>query len=360
MARLDKLRARLKQEGLEAMVVTQPENRRYLSGFAGTAGALLISEKEAIIFVDFRYIGQAKVQAPDFRLIREDRTEPLEKEFAQALQSALSELKVRRLGFEAHHLSVVQHQVWLEILQGTELVPTQGFVEDLRAVKESEEIDVIRQAVALTDETYLWVRDRVRPGVTERELAWEAEAHMRTHGAEGLAFEMIVQAGANAAMSHWRAADNPIKEGEPLLLDMGAKIDGYHADLTRTLFLGRGDAQFEKIYNIVLEAQKKALQGIRPGMKGMEADALGRQVIEEAGYGEYFGHGLGHGVGLAIHEVPWARRTSDNVLRPGMLLTVEPGIYLPGWGGVRIEDLVLITDNGAQVLSQAPKNPWRG
>lgn len=359
MSRLSKLRDGLKREGLEALVVTQPENRRYLSGFTGSAGALLISQEEARIFVDFRYVEQAKAQAAEFRLIREDRAQALHKEFANNLRSSLQELGLSRVGFESLNLSVYQHQAWQETLDGMELMPTTDLVEELRAVKERAEIELIRKAAALTDEAYNHMHGLLRAGITEREASWAGESYMRTHGAEGVAFEFLVQAGPHGALPHWVAAEEPIKAGEPLIMDMGSRVDGYHSDLTRTVFMGKSDSQFQKIFDIVRKAQETALHGIRPGMKGEEADALARKVIEEAGYGEYFGHGLGHGVGLAIHEKPWVRRTSQEELRPGMLITVEPGIYLPGWGGVRIEDLALVVEDGLEVLSQASKDPWR-
>lgn len=340
-------------------MVTQPENRRYLSGFTGSAGALLISPQEARIFVDFRYIEQTKMQAPQFQLIREDRTQALHKEFANTLATSLQELGLRRLGFESEHLPVHQYKAWQENLAGVDLVPTTNLVEELRAVKEPGELELIRKAVALADEAYQHLRDLVRPGLSEREASWAAESYMRTHGAEGVAFEFLIQTGPHGALPHWTAGDELIQNGAPLIIDMGARLEGYHSDLTRTLFLGKSDSQFQKIYDIVRKAQEAALQGIHPGIKGGEADALARKVIDEAGYGEYFGHGLGHGVGLAIHEKPWVRRESQDVLRPGMAITVEPGIYIPGWGGVRIEDLVLVVDDGVEVLTQASKDPWR-
>lgn len=359
MSRLDKIRQVLQKEGLEALVVTQPENRRYLSGFTGSAGALLISAEVALIFVDFRYIEQTKMQAPEFKLIREDRTQALHKEFANTLATSLRELGLRRVGFESEHLPVHQHIAWQETLPGVELVPTTSLVDDLRAVKDSGELELIRKAAALTDESYQHLHSALRPGLSEREASWAAESFMRTHGAEGVAFEFLIQAGPHGALPHWTASEEPIRNGAPLIIDMGARLNGYHSDLTRTLFLGNSNSQFQKIYDIVRKAQETALQGIHSGMKGGEADSLARKIIEEAGYGEFFGHGLGHGVGLAIHEKPWIRRGSEDVLRPGMLITVEPGIYLPGWGGVRIEDLALVEEDGLEVLSKSSKDPWR-
>jgi len=216
----------------------------------------------------------------------------------------------------------------------------------------------VRRAVALTDAGFDFVCGILAPGLTEREAAWELEVYLRTHGAEGLAFDIIVASGPNAAMPHYQSGDRVLRPGEPIVIDFGAKVDGYCADLTRTVSLGPGDAPFDAVYSVVRRAQQAAIDGIRAGMKGVDADALARVVIADAGHGEHFGHGLGHGVGLAVHEAPRAGRVnSDDPLPAGATLTIEPGVYLPGWGGVRIEDLVVVRAEGVEVLSRAPKQP---
>ncbi len=347
--RVEALRALLADQELDALVVSQPENRRYLSGFTGSAGVLIISPHEAIIATDFRYLTQVAREAPDFELVR------ITDELPPVLAETLQWLGARRVGFEATHLPVATHQRWVEAVPEVEWVPTEDLVEGLRAVKDDSELALIRRAVALTDEVLVHVAERIRPGMTERQVAWELEAYMRTHGAEGVAFEIIVASGPNGALPHYRPGDRPIQPGEPIVIDLGARVDGYHADLTRTLCLGPADGRFQEIYNVVLEAQRAAEAGIRAGMRGQEADGLARQVIEAAGYGENFGHSLGHGIGLAVHEKPRLGKTSEEVLKPGMVVTVEPGIYLPDWGGMRLEDIVLVGAHGVEVLTQAPK-----
>ena len=351
-ARLEKLRQKLMEEELDAILITQPENRRYLSGFTGSAGVLLISAEQAILATDFRYYEQVAREAPRFQLAKIESGE----KFVDLLPDLIAQVGARRVGFEAAHLPYAQYQEWAEVAEGFELVPTKEWVEDLRAVKDEGELEAIRRAVALADEAMAHILNVMEPGMTERAVAWEIEAYMRTHGADKAAFDIIVASGPKGAMPHARPGDAPLRAGEPIVMDIGARMDGYHSDLTRTVCLGEPDDRFREIYDIVLRAQLAAEEGIRAGMTGREADALARSVIEEAGYGEYFGHGLGHGVGLAVHEKPRLSKLSEEeVLQPGMVVTIEPGIYLPDWGGVRIEDMVVVGEDGVEVLTHASK-----
>jgi Xaa-Pro aminopeptidase len=347
--RLTKLRDNLTAEGLDAILITQPENRRYLSGFTGSAGVLLISADEAIIATDFRYYEQVEKQAADFRLAK------VTDKFKTLLPKLVQQVGAKRVGFESAHLTVDQHQEWQGVAEGFELVHTKELVEKIRAVKDEDELSKIKKAIALADEAISHIVGFIEPGMTEKEVGWELEVFMRTHGAEKLAFDLIVGSGPNGAMPHATVSERVIRAGEPIVIDLGARIDGYNSDLTRTVCAGRPDDKFKEIYDIVLEAQRTAEQSIRPGMQGKQADDIARQVIEEAGYGKEFGHGLGHGVGLAVHEKPGVGRLSEDVLVPGMVFTVEPGIYLPGWGGVRIEDIVVMREDGVEVLTQASK-----
>jgi Xaa-Pro aminopeptidase len=349
-SRLDTLRAKLADLSLDAMVINQPENRRYLSGFSGSAGVLIISAGQAILATDFRYYDQARQQAPDFELAK------VGYEFLKHLTELLRRVGARRVGFESGFVSIAQHAAWTQAVPDVEWVPTVDLVEEMRAVKDPGELAAVRAAVTLADQALVAVGARLQPGVTEREVAWDLEVTLRTHGADDVAFDLIVASGPNAALPHLRPTDRRIQAGEPIILDVGARLDGYHSDLTRTLCLGRPDDRFREIYNLVLQAQLAAERGLKAGMNGREADALARSVIEAAGYGAQFGHGLGHGVGLTVYEKPRLGQTSEDVLRPDMLVTVEPGIYLPGWGGVRIEDLVRITPDGAEVLTGAAKD----
>jgi Xaa-Pro aminopeptidase len=259
------------------------------------------------------------------------------------------------VGFESTHVTVDQHQQWAEAAEGFELVPTKGMVEQLRAIKDEGELALIRRAVELSDAAFAHIVQWLRPGVTEKAVAWELEVFMRTHGADDIAFDLIVGFGPNGAMAHAEPSDRPIQEGEPIVLDLGARVDGYCSDLTRTLCLGEPDEMLRRIHATVLEAQEAAEHAMRAGLKGRTVDAIARDLIEAAGYGKHFGHGLGHGVGLAIHESPRAGKTSEDVLQAGMVITVEPGIYIEGWGGVRIEDLVVVREQGIEALTTAPK-----
>ncbi|MFQ6058004.1 MAG: M24 family metallopeptidase [Anaerolineae bacterium] len=349
--RLDKLRQKLVEEELDAILITQPENRRYLSGFTGSAGVLLISAEQAILATDFRYYEQAAREAPYFQLAKIKS----EEKFVDILPHLVAQVGARQVGFESAHLTFDQYEEWAKVAEGFDLVPTKEWVEELRAVKDEGELEAIRRAVALADEAMAHILGFMEPGMTERAVAWEIETYMRTHGADKAAFDIIVASGPNGAMPHAQASDAPIRADEPIVMDIGARIDGYHSDLTRTVCLGAPDDRFREIYDIVLRAQLAAEEGIKAGMTGKEADALARSVIEEAGYGEYSGHGLGHGVGLAIHEKPRLSKLSEEVLQPGMVFTVEPGIYLSDWGGVRLEDMVVIGQEGVEVLTQASK-----
>lgn len=349
--RLQRLRQRLAEEGLDVLMVSQPANRRYLSGFTGSAGTLFIGHSEALLYTDFRYWTQARQQAPTWELVKQD--DSLKEEIAPILSERL---KVGRVGFEAHALSYQSYRDLSQAVPGVEWVPLTDWVEDLRVVKEPEELDRIRQAARLTDLALGHLRQRIRPGMTEAEGAWIIEAHMRQQGGEP-AFETIVASGPNGALAHYRPGGRPIQAGEPIVVDLGARLEGYCADLTRTWVLGPPDGRFLEIHGIVSEAQARCVAGTRAGMEGQACDALTREPISQAGHGESFGHGTGHGVGLEVHERPRAGKRSEEVLQAGSTLTIEPGIYLEDWGGVRIEDLVVVGPEGVEVLSAASKDP---
>jgi Xaa-Pro aminopeptidase len=350
--RLQRLRRVLEAGRLDAIIITQPENRRYLSGFTGSAGTLFITHDQEILIADSRYAEQSAKEAPQYQVVK---AEP------RVLPNVLSDLAAkagaRSVAFESHHLAFSDYRDWAGRADDFELVPCRELVEDMRALKDEQELATIRKAAALGDAAFAHTRRTIMPGMTEKEVAWDLEVHMRTHGADGVGFDIIVAAGPNAAMPHATVSGDRIQVGQPIIIDVGARCDGYRSDLTRTLCLGEPDDKFEEIYHLVLEAQLAAEEGIKPGMSAREADALARDVIAGAGYGEYFGHGLGHGVGLAVHEKPKADRASHDILYPGMTLTIEPGIYVPGWGGVRLEDLTVIGEEGVEVLSRADKDP---
>jgi Xaa-Pro aminopeptidase len=355
--RLERFRQALQEQRLDALIVTNPLNRRYLSGFTGSTGTLLITSEHALLMSDFRYEAQAKTEASshEFRLVESEAA------VVRALPGLIQEFGIQRLGFEANTVSVAQLSTWRKEFAAAqsrvELFETQGLIEQLRCVKDPAEIELLRRAVAVGDEAFAAIRPTLRPTMREREVAWELEKAMRERGAEGLAFEIIVAGGDNGSRPHARAGDGELGVGRPIVMDFGARVRGYHGDMTRTVILGEADEQFWTIYNIVLEAQHKAEAAIHAGMTGPVADALARDYISAAGYGEAFGHGLGHGVGLAIHEEPRLTHLREDILPAGAVVSVEPGIYLPGWGGVRIEDLVIITETGVEVLTQSSKDP---
>ncbi|MBF8267926.1 MAG: aminopeptidase family protein [Dehalococcoidia bacterium] len=353
MARLDSLRARLEKEGVDALLVSAPENRHYLSGFTGSAGSLIITSREAVLATDFRYIEQAGQQAPDFRVVRTATGQGW-------FPTLLGEMAVRRLGFESQNVTVALHQDLLKALKESNqsdvsLIPTSNLVEELRSVKDPQELATLSRAVDIADRAFRRVAPTIRAGQTEREVAWRLEKAVRELGAEAVSFDTIVAAGPNAALPHHHPSDQPIREGQPIIIDMGALYQGYCSDLSRTLCLGEPDDTFRRVYDIVLGAQLTAIATVQQGMTGSDADGLARTVIEEAGYGESFGHSLGHGVGLAVHEHPGVGPNSTATLEEGMTFTIEPGIYLSGWGGVRIEDVVVLENGRARVLSKAPK-----
>ncbi len=353
MNRLEKLRRGLAERELGAILISQAANRRYLSGFVGTAGHLLISPHRAVLATDFRYTEQARDQAAGFEVVE------IKGDVGHWLPGLLPELTPNRLGFEAGDVTFAAYRRMEEaagkIGPRPELVPTEGLVESLRAVKEPGELEHLSRAAGLSDAAMEHLTSFIRPGITEIEAAWEVERYMREQGSERVPFSPIVASGPNAALPHARPGPRAISAGEPVVIDIGAQVAGYASDLSRTLCLDGGDRKFAEVYGVVQGAQQAALEGVRPGMTGEEADRLSRRIIEEAGYGGAFGHGLGHGVGLGEHEGPRLGPNSPDLLEEGMVFTIEPGIYLPGWGGVRIEDMVVLGKDGPRTLSQAEK-----
>jgi Xaa-Pro aminopeptidase len=349
--RLSKLRQTLADQDVDAILINQPENRRYLSGFTGSAGWLVVTAEQAVLATDFRYFEQVGREAPEFELAK------IETRFVDLLPGLLADLGIKRLGFESQHVSVDELSTWSEATEGVEWQPLKGTVEAMRAVKDEDEIDALMRSTRLTDAAFDHLLGVIVPGMTERQAAWEIEAFMRTHSASKVAFDLIVGAGPNGALPHARAGDHAIQEGEPIVIDIGCVLDGYCSDMTRTICLGQPDRKYLDVWDIVLHAQQAAEAGIHAGMTGIEADALARDIIEKASHGQHFGHGLGHGVGLAVHEEPRASKLSPNTLEAGMVLTIEPGIYLPGEFGVRTEDLVVIREEGVDILTRTPKMP---
>jgi Xaa-Pro aminopeptidase len=353
--RLQRLRQQLAEKGLNAILVTQPENCRYISGFTGSSGpaaTLLISQDSAVLATDFIHFEQAEQEATDFDVITVSNSS---QRFAQLL-SGNGELG--KVGFEANVLSVAEFRRLCEEADKArvEMVPTEEILDCLRAVKDEDETSCILRAAFIADTAIAYIADEIHSGMTEKEVAWEIEKYIRENGSEPLPFDIIVASGPNAALPHAKPTDRPISQGEPIILDIGARWKGYCSDLSRTLCLGPHGGRFQAVYDLVIQAQAAALDSIEAGMTGAQADGIARGVIDHAGYKDAFGHGLGHGVGLAVHERPRVSPASTDVIQENMVFTVEPAIYIAGWGGVRIEDTVVIRNGKAQLLTKATKN----
>ncbi len=354
--RLAAFRDKFDELGIDAFLVSAPNSRVYLSGFTGSSGYLLITRSDAVVVTDFRYVEQAESEssAHGFGVARMLPG-------VAWLPPLVSRFCVRRMGIEADDLTVSDHRRILESLSESDdasdvvFEETVGVVEGIRAVKDIGEMALLMEAVVIADRALAEVSSTLEVGITERQIARDLEDWMRRLGAEGPSFETIVAAGPNAARPHHRPTDTKIRQGDSVVIDMGANYRGYRSDLTRTFAVGGADGRFEEIYGIVLEAQTAGIVAIRPGMKGAEADEAARDVIARAGYADAFGHGLGHGVGLAIHERPRIVPRSEDTITDGMVFTIEPGIYLTGWGGVRIEDIVVMENGRAKPLTRSPK-----
>lgn len=348
MEKLQRFRENLAAEKIDAMIITNPYNRRYISNFTGTSGIVVISEKEAKFITDFRYTEQAAKQAVGFEIVK--HTGPIENEVAEQLKA----MGAKKVGFEQDDLTFALYKTYEGVVEG-ELVPLSGFVEKLRLIKTPEEIKILKDAADIADAAFEHILGFIRPGLTEMEVSNELEFFMRKAGATSSSFDTIVASGARSALPHGVASDKVIEKGDFVTLDYGALYKGYISDITRTVAVGEPSDELKKIYGITLEAQVYAMENIKPGLTGKQADALARDIIAAKGYGEYFGHSLGHGIGLEVHEGPGLSFKSDIVLEKGMTVTCEPGIYLPGVGGVRIEDDLLLTEGGNERLTHSTK-----
>jgi len=345
--RLARLRAAIADRGAQGLLVSNLVNVRYLSGFSGSSGWLLIAQDAARLVSDFRYRLQAAEEAPGFEFVEIKRAD-------EDLPGAIAALGCEAVGFEAAHVTVDTHRRLSERLPGVRLEPTTDLVESLRITKDEGELALLARAAQLTDAAMKHALSLLAPGVGERALAVEIEAFILRAGGE-VAFGPIVAAGARGALPHARPTEHAIQRGEAVILDLGASVDGYAVDLTRTVVVGAGSARQREVYALCLAAQQAGLEALRPGAAAEAVDAAARGVIEQAGLGECFGHGLGHGVGLEIHEAPRLARRESRALEAGMVVTVEPGIYLPGEFGVRIEDTAVVTPQGRRLLTQSPK-----
>lgn len=361
--RLDRLRQTLRDLGLDALMVTNPENRRYLTGYTGhdsqadSAGTLLVTSDSALLITDGRYLEQAARECPGLELRRR------EADLAPLVAAELHAANIARCGVEADHLRLAIYEDLGAALANEDsgpplkLVSTRDVVERQRMIKDALEISAIERAVAITDQTFSYICGYLRTGLTERQIAREVERQMLELGAEGLAFDTIVASGPNSALPHAVPGDREIGPGEFITFDMGARYDGYCADMTRTVCLGAPGPEQQELYTLVLEAQERCLRGLHPGLDGKAADALARDYFREQGREEQYLHSTGHGLGLEIHEDPRLSKSGETfVLEPGMAVTVEPGLYIAGAYGVRIEDTVIVTDEGIRILTTSEKH----
>ncbi len=349
MHKINELLELIGKDGIDAVIITDPYNLRYYSGFSGREGCLYISRNRNMLITDSRYTLWAKKECGEESVyIAGDGGKDILKKFAK-------EDKVSRLGLEGNHLTWKEYNKYSGLFEGVDIVSVEDATDSLRMIKSSDEIEKIASAEAIGDAAFEYILGILRPGLNEREVALELEMFMRRNGAEGLSFDVIAASGLNSASPHAMPSDKKLGSGEFLTMDFGCIYEGYCSDMTRTVVIGKADEKMRQLYNIVLQAQNAAIDRLRAGITGSAGDAYGRDVIKEAGYGDHFGHGLGHSVGLYIHESPRLSPKETAVLKPGMVLTVEPGIYVEGFGGVRIEDVVVIEQDGVRNLTSSPK-----
>lgn len=351
-ARLRRLRSAMKKERLASLLVSHISNVTYLTGFTGDSSYLWVGAGEEVLISDGRYTTQLDEECPGLRV----HLRKVGQKMAEATAEALAKVKAREVGFEAATMTVAVRDAMAEALPNVSFKPTADLVETLRQVKDKEEIAAIRVAIEQAERAFRLVQAGVSGKVTEKQLADELEMALRRFGAVGSSFPPIVAAGPRAALPHARATEAPIAGHELVLIDWGARNGLYISDLTRVWVTARISPKLERVYRIVSEAQRAAIAAIRPGATAKEVDAAARGVIQDAGFGAHFTHGLGHGIGLDVHEEPRLTGANERTLVPGMVLTIEPGIYLPGWGGIRLEDDLLVTKTGAETLSTLPKS----
>lgn len=349
-SRLKDLRAEMAGKKLDALLVTDLKNIRYLSGFTGSSAYIIISAGKAFFLTDPRYTAQSKEEVTGFKI-------RIFKKALDAITEAIGEIRPATLGFESNNINFDNYQRLRKALRGkARLKPSTGLVSKLRQRKDAFEIEELKNSARLLDKGFSRAMKLIKPGIIERDAAFQIESFWKKSGAESLAFDTIIASGERGALPHGKASGKKVKKGELVVVDMGCLLAGYNSDETRTFVTGRPTAKQKEIYGIVKEAQAAAVASIKPGIRASVVDHAARNVIEKAGYGKYFGHGTGHGVGLDIHEAPGVGPTSDEVLEEGMVITVEPGIYIPGWGGVRIEDMALVSQGGPELLTSTTRD----
>ncbi|MFJ8236996.1 M24 family metallopeptidase [Ureibacillus sp. NPDC094379] len=348
MIKLEKLRKEMITLNIDGLLITNEFNRRYMTGFTGTAGVAIVSKDDAVFITDFRYTEQAKKQVKDFRIIQHEGV--LAKEVAKQTE----QLGIKTIGFEKDTMTYGMFETYKNLLKA-DLIPVSGVIEKIRLIKTEQEINIIKVACEIADHAFTHILGFIKPGLTELEVSNELEFFMRKQGATASSFDTIVASGVRSALPHGVATDKVIEKGDLVTLDFGALYNGYVSDITRTIAVGEPTDQLKEMYDIVLQSQLLAVEQVGPGMTGIQADSIARDYLTSKGYGEAFGHSTGHGIGLEVHEGPALSFRSDTVLQPNMVVTIEPGIYLPGIGGVRIEDDIVITETGNEKLTHSKK-----
>ena len=346
--RINKLRAEMDRRKLDGYLIQNRLDQYWLTGFTGEDGAVLVTPRTVVLLTDGRFQDTADLEAPYARKVVRKKRSPEE------TVVELRRGKVTRLGFDPDHMNVREFTAFRKLASPTRLVAASDMIAPLRAIKDASEVALLRQAVRVAEQAFNEVRAWLRPGLSEREIAAELAYRMRRLGAQGESFPAIVAVGSNAAIPHYEPGDRKLAENELLLVDWGAKVSWYGSDLTRVLWLGTIPPRLRQVFDIVREAADRAIDAVKPGIKASAVDRVARELIRKSGYGKHFTHGLGHGLGLGGHEGPRFGKRSKDVLKPGMAVTIEPGIYLPGEGGVRIEHDVLVTETGHELLSTLP------
>jgi Xaa-Pro aminopeptidase len=351
--RRGKLARTLGKEGVDAFLITHPVNVTYLTGFSGESSYLIVEKKGAILVSDARFTEQIAEECAGI----DTHIRPPARNIHQATAEVIQKRGLSNVGFESNHMTVADLETMSDLAKAVCWKPGRDRVEQLRAVKDPSEVTQIREAIDIAERAYTMLLAVMREVDSEKDLSDQLEYYIRRAGGKCTSFPSILAVGERAALPHAPPTDRSVGDAGLLLIDWGASGRFYKSDLTRVLATRKISPKLEKVYGVVLKAQKRALAAIRPGAKACDIDAEARTTINEAGFGKFFGHGLGHGIGLQVHEAPSLRQKSETILEPGMVVTVEPGIYLPGWGGVRIEDDVLVTPDGCEVLTRVPKDP---
>ncbi len=346
---LSKLKEELKEKRIEGFLVSREVNIRYVTKFTGSESILLITPDKDYLFTDFRYVEQARLDVPWIRIAEKKVS------LMGTICGKLKRLGIKRLSVESLHLTLDQYEEIIKNIKGIHVIPTKGIIERYRKRKSQEELRKIRTAIDIAEKAYYGIQKKIKAGVSEKKIADLLELEIRKYGGGSSSFETICAAGSRASQPHARASVKKIQKNDPILIDWGANFQFYNSDLTRIRFMDRISTEFKKIYQIVLDAQSFAIESVMPGRTAKDVDSAARNFIKKKGFEKCFGHGVGHGIGLEVHEGPTINKRSREILEENMVFTIEPGIYIPGWGGVRIEDMVLVTSNGCDILTHVPK-----